>query len=242
MINAVISIFGRPIYTYITLESLNRSNIAKELNVIVLYQPLPKFTSEQVKAMCGNYKYITKVLEQTEDKTPTGAQYHSFNLLNQMPITQWYIRFENDVLFNPDWFERCMEIRQEAAKKYKVGIVNPIINNRLRIKVEGTYQTKTHFSSGCNIFDKATLIDIMKIPKQDWLDTTFTDILTMRFLRKKLGYWHINPLVSHARHIGLAYATHISSPKNFTRGFTPHPSIMDLDKLATEADESNWKE
>lgn len=231
-INGVISVFKRPEYTYITLESLNRCNVVGMLNVTLLYEPTPEFDAEAIKALASKYPYIKEVVEETKYKTAAGMVRRGFELLKDMPDSNYYLYVENDILFNPDWFEQCVQIRNESTKKYRVGFCSPINGSIKNMMVEDAYRVKNGTPTGAILIDKDVLSDSLMMSDRLWrkwkicIDKRLSD-----YLRHNLGYKHITPHDSYAKHIGLR-SINVGRIKDHTRRFAPNEHIMDLYEIA----------
>lgn len=233
MIKGVVSVFKRPKYTYITLGSLARCNIVDDFNVTLLYEPTKEFDYAEIKKMASQYPYIKDMVEEKKYHTASGMVRAGFEILNATEADS-YVYIENDILFNPNWYAECARIRTEASKKYKVGFCSPINGSVKNMKVEDEYRVKNGTPTGIIVIDKQLLTDSLNMPDKSWIARPVSvDKRLGDYLRHDLGYTHITPHDSYAKHIGLK-SCNVGIIKDHSRRFVADERIIDLYKMAEE--------
>lgn len=236
-VNAVILVYSRPIYSYVTLESLSRSDIVKsgDFHMGALIVDHPKFKAKSIRNMLGKYKFINCPIIEQKVCTTSGSYSTRLAcmygyLYSHALESDWFVFIENDVLFNPDWFERTLEVYDKAQKNYKVGVLGPF-NNYFRGTVSGaygdTYRGRNRLESQVWVISPTVLEKMLDYPLKVWAEHT---VGVDKRVPKALfhdGYMSITSEQSHIAHIGY-YGAHGFRVGCRTRNFQVNPKVADL--------------
>ena len=248
IVNAIMTIYGRPTYTHVALASLSKSDVVTDhdfrLGAIIVDHPRFKFNV--AKEMVAKYPFAKLPIIQQRYGINDGSYcsrqcFMLGSLCFHENEGEWFVYIENDVLFNPDWFKRMVEIYEEASLKYKVGILTPVKNlNRGTVHIDcgDTWVVKNKAEAQCWLMKPDVLMKTLDYPLSVWAPRPVGFDQRILGALHADGYMNISSNNSHVAHIG--YMGIKDNPVSHkSRGFMPHERIKGLYDFA-ESLKDGW--
>lgn len=249
-VNAIMLIYARPFYTWLTLESLKRCNLVKneELSLGAIIIEHPNFSAKAIRNMLGQYSFVRLPVQQQQDVIDNGSASSRLcfmlgNLCNATNPADWFVYIENDVICNPDWFDRVIDMYAEASKKYKVGVMTPVLGQlhrgTLPTKTYGeTYRGKQYCEGQLWVVTPDVMQKMLDYPYETWAKDSvgFDHRITQALYND--GYMNIASNDSHCAHIG-----RVGSKGNIvgrlSKRYFPHADVAKLYEMALSS-QDGW--
>lgn len=237
-IYAMMNIYGRQKETIATLQTLSKSNVAPlmDLNLEIIRHK--EIEIELINNHIQDSNFATVTINYRDDKnywTYEKSLRHHLNEFNlQKDAYRYFAVIDNDVIFNPDWFQIIEQIEQSAKiDGNKVGIISPINLPHVayEAKLKSSYIIKNRMAGMVMVITKeaveaingSKLDEIWRHSPKDWA--------VCIYLTNK-GFVNICPIISVAQHIGKT--GNGMNEKSWERrdrggtGFKPHESIKEI--------------
>lgn len=209
-----ISIFGRPYYTARTLNSLYNSVVSDRLFLHIFFTETPELTQSELMTMMQAYtgSYILHNCSQDGGNFAARLAFSvmQFEYLNKPNYWKWFLFIENDIEFDPNWFDKAHILRDVSkdelnSRLKRLGFIslnnfNLSFYNSIYINSNAfPFYIKEWTSSQAYLFSPE-LINYIPLTLDQWLgrfgwDRTICSNLT------KQGFAHIVPASSIVKHI-----------------------------------------
>jgi hypothetical protein len=198
-----ISVVGRRDETEATLKTLSNSLIAPYMELLIMVAPTADLPYDDVVKMTNGSKFQSVVIEYWQNKRTWQDMYiHALALLRERD-TDYFCWFDNDSIFNPDWFTCCEQAKEQIEiAGNKAGVITPInIPHPAYLTIiKNGYSIKRQVAGTVMLMTKETAMQLPLSDSELW-NRSPHDWQICRYLYQR-GYIHGCPTNSAAQHIG----------------------------------------
>lgn len=211
-------ICAKPQHSAMMIESLWLSGVT---TMTFMFKDSLRLPLSLFEAIAKTIPHST-IYQPIEGKDSRNESYHNaFALMLShacLNDTEWYVLIEDDVIFNPSWFDKCMEAYKLAVDDgYNVGMVSPLDwdFDWYGIKANGAqYKMQDWFTTHCAIIHRDVLLRGIDFSRPFWheYDSEIDKYIGLMLVEK--GYVQITTRPSHAYSLdGLPYAQSSFTPE-----------------------------